>query len=61
MYSTIRQAARRQAEIIADLSQVPVRYDGREAASHPRSWARHQTIIETGHLAGAGVAHTGRR
>lgn len=61
MYSVGPQAVRRQAEIIADLSQVSVRCDGRVAASHPRSWARDQTIIDPDHLAGVGPAPTDQR
>ncbi len=61
MYSVGPHAVGRQAEIIADLSQVSVRCDGRVAACHPRSWARDQTIIDPDHLAGVGLAHTDRR
>jgi hypothetical protein len=61
MYSVAADATKRSAEIIADLSHVTVRCDGRVAASHPRSWARDQTIIDPDHLAGAGLEHTNRR
>jgi len=60
-YSVGPHAIRRRAEIIADLSHVTVRCEGRVAASHRRSWARNQTIIDPDHLAGTGLAHTGRR
>jgi O-antigen/teichoic acid export membrane protein len=61
MYSVAADATKRSAEIIADLSHVTVRCDGRVVASHPRSWARDQTIIDPDHLAGAGLGQTNRR
>ena len=60
-YSVGPHAIRRRAEIIADLSHVTVRCEGRVAASHRRSWAHNQAIIDPNHLAGTGLAHTGRR
>jgi hypothetical protein len=54
-YSVRPHAIRRRAEIIVDLSHVTVLCDGRVAASHHRSWARNQTIIDPDHLAGAGL------
>jgi O-antigen/teichoic acid export membrane protein len=60
-YSVRWDAVGRQAEIIADLSDVTVLCAGEVAAAHRRSWARNQTIVDPDHRVGAGRAHTGLR
>jgi len=60
-YSVRRNAIGRQAEIIADLSEVTVICAGEVAAGHPRSWARNQTVVDPDHRAGVDLGHTRRR
>lgn len=48
-YSVDPVAVGRFVEVIADLQQVSVQLGGRAVATHPRCWARWQTITDPAH------------
>jgi transposase len=48
-YSVHPAAIGRRVELHASLDRVQVFCDGRLVADHPRVWAKHQTITDTGH------------
>jgi len=52
-YSVHPGAVGRRIEVRADLARVQVVCDGRQVADHERSWARHQTLSDPGHIAAA--------
>jgi hypothetical protein len=52
-YSVHPAAVGHRVEVVADLDQVRVLWDGRVMAEHDRCWARHQTIIHPVHLQAA--------
>ena len=52
-YSVAPAAVGHRVEVVADLDQVRVLWDGRVMAEHDRCWARHQTIIDPVHLQAA--------
>jgi hypothetical protein len=43
----------RRVEIVADLTRVRVRCDGRVVADHDRLWAKHQAVADPEHVAAA--------
>jgi transposase len=52
-YSVHPGAVGRRVEVVADLDRVRVFSDGKPVAEHARSWARHQSFHDPGHLAAA--------
>jgi len=60
-YSVDPAVIGRRIEITADLARVRVWCDGRLAADHERTWARHQTITDPAHLAAAQAMRAARR
>jgi transposase len=52
-YSVHPAVIGRRVEIVADLTRVRVRCDGRVVADHDRLWAKHQTVADPEHVAAA--------
>jgi transposase len=52
-YSVDPIAVGRKVTVVADLERVTGHLGGRVVASHPRCWARHQTITDPAHRAAA--------
>ncbi len=57
-YSVNPQAIGRFVEVSADLETVRITFEGRDAGTHPRSWARGQTITDPAHVAAAKTLRT---
>jgi hypothetical protein len=58
-YSVHPSAIGRVVEVRADLQTVTVTAAGRLVASHPRCWARHQSLTDPDHQRAAALMRTG--
>jgi hypothetical protein len=52
-YSVDPSVIGQRVDVVADLDTVTITCAGRVVASHPRCWARHQSITDPAHLAAA--------